>query len=160
MTSTGRARLTRWPARWGGLPMAVAPTLDRVCYYRSAFDRADPPRWRPSTGLPRWASRATLALTDVRVERLKDISEADIFAEGVRRIEMGPTWADRYALEPLTPADTLRSRSPSWVMPIAAFGAAWGRIYGTWGPKGWCANPWVVALTFTLTPHNIDKVTP
>lgn len=79
--------------------------------------------WRPSIHMPRWASRITLPLVSVRVERVQSISEADAIAEGLLRTDFG--WTDGRA-----GYDTVCARE--------AFRELWDSIYGTWG-----ANPWV-----------------
>lgn len=76
--------------------------------------------WRPSIHMPRWASRITLEITDVRVERLKSISEADARAEGVVAAS-GPFEAQ------------------------LAFYELWRSIYG-W--ESWDSNPWVWVIAF------------
>jgi hypothetical protein len=94
--------------------------------------------WRPSIHMPRWASRLTLIVTDVRVQRLQDISEADAVAEGVT---------------PINETNELRWEhySPHGV----SFRDLWSSLHG---PDAWAANPWVVALTFDVHRCNIDQM--
>jgi hypothetical protein len=92
-------------------------------YYRATEIAPDTLLWRPSIFMPRWASRITLEITDVRVERLQDISEADALAEGVTHSLSHP--AGRTAAE-----------NYSWL---------WDDINGE---GAWASNPWVWVLTF------------
>lgn len=101
--------------------------------------------WDPAGSgrfMPRWASRLTLAVTDVRVERLQDISEADAQAEGICRMDDGTwSWSE----------DT---KVVGWHTPRGAFDALWTSING---PAAWAENPWIVALTFTVHRQNVDQ---
>lgn len=124
---------------------------------------------RPSMFMPRWASRLTLTVTDVRVQRLQEISEADAIAEGV------PTdddYAGSFAKE------YCHHCGGSGVH--GAFGAGYGmtevdcaecetaklRFRNLWDSinagrgYGWDANPWVVVIGFTVEHGNIDRVQP
>jgi hypothetical protein len=89
-------------------------------------------RYRHARYMPRWASRLTLLVTDVRVERLQDISEADAIAEG---------W-------PNEPGAALRD-----AYPIGWYANLWNSLHG---PDAWDANPWVVAVTSAAQRGNID----
>lgn len=95
---------------------------------------------KPSIFMPRWASRITLRVTDVRVQRLHDISDADAIAEGIERSKEFP---DRY----LTPAG-------DYATPTVAYQRIWEAINGT---GSWDANPWVAAYTFTVEQANVDQ---
>lgn len=86
--------------------------------------------WKPSIHMPRAASRITLEITGVRVERLQDISEADALAEG--------TPAD------LLPMDVSRMPYPSSI-EVGRYAALWESING---PDSWAANPWVWVVDF------------
>lgn len=90
----------------------------------------------PSIHMPRWASRLTLTVTDVRVQRLQDISEEDAVAEGVDAISMEDV-----------PRQAAMSRRSD-------FGALWNSLHGA---GAWDANPWIIALTFTVQRGNIDS---
>lgn len=93
-------------------------------------------RWRPSIHMPRWASRINLEITGVRVERLQDISEVDVLAEGVQRWPLG------YRVE-ITGEPKHESRS--FDVAQHAYRWLWESING---PGSWDANPWVWVIEF------------
>jgi hypothetical protein len=130
-----------WPLR---LPYAPGDRLyvreshcviDYRCRYRADEERFEPKdfglRWRRSIHMPRWASRLTLTVTDVRVQRLQEISEADAVAEGYKQPPEGVI---------------------GWP-PVGWFADLWNSLHG---PGAWEANPWVAAYTFTVQRRNID----
>lgn len=85
-------------------------------------------RWRSPIHMPRWASRLTLTVTAVKVERLQDITKEDAIAEG--------------ALEASNEARV-------------AFSLLWDSIHGK---QSWEENPYVVAISFTAkTPAAPDS---
>lgn len=94
--------------------------------------------WWPSIHMPREFSRLTLTVTEVRVQRLQDISEEDAMAEGAMR------WGADFHGGGST-HQTAREN----------FASLWNSLHG---PEAWDANPWVVALAFTVQHGNIDKI--
>jgi len=103
--------------------------------------------WRPGIHMPRWASRITLAVTEVRVERLQDISEADAVAEGCFKGKAsGRVFANETAMH--LGGDQWRN-ARDWYADV------WDLINGE---GAWDKNPWVVAYSFTVLPKNIDEV--
>lgn len=99
-----------------------------------------PLRWRPSIHMPLWASRITLEITGVRVERLQDISESDAVAEGVFRKVGATSYGD--AVETVTGGQLIYA-DPSQARE--EFRRLWEHING---PESWAANPWVWVLDF------------
>ena len=98
------------------------------------FEQKGDRLWVREGNKPRAASRLTLIVTDVRVERLQDISEDDAIAEG---------------------ADLARADGRLDPTFRLAFSNLWNSIYG---PDAWEANPWVSAITFTVHDCNIDQM--
>jgi hypothetical protein len=85
-------------------------------------------RWKPSIHMPRAASRITLEITGVRVERLQDISGADALAEGIT-LHLNHRNKPRYNI----------------CGPVQTYRDLWEEING---PGSWEANPWVWAVSF------------
>jgi hypothetical protein len=113
--------------------------------YRATHEGDDPigNGWRPSIHMPRRASRVTLRVTGVRVERLQGISAADARAEGVE---------DRHGMWGTWNADgTLRCGGSH--DPREAFRCLWININGN---GSWGTNPWIAALTFSALKANVD----
>jgi len=100
-------------------------------------------RLRPSIHMPRWASRLTLTVTDVRVQRLHDISEADAIAEGCERLP--PLMVEGGKITCTSAEVTFRN----------GFRDIWNRRHG---PGAWDRNDWVAAITFDVTRANIDQI--
>jgi hypothetical protein len=94
--------------------------------------------------MPRWASRITLEVTGVRVERLQDISDDQAAAEGIHRVSIGSGYQDRFSAEPVTWADAVETNA-GHEDPSLAFRDLWESINGA---GSWAANPWVWAVEF------------
>jgi hypothetical protein len=117
---------------------------DRARHYAmfradEAGDPADPNnwhdygrRWRPSIFMPRWLSRITLEIADVRVQRVQAISSSEAKAEGVG----------------VSADDPLKGTGAMDAM--SRFASLWDAINGKRAP--WADNPWVWAITFRRLP--------
>lgn len=102
--------------------------------------------WKPSIHMPRWASRLTLEVTGVRVERLQDISEEDAKAEGVE-FDIDER---AYRVDGVKPPPTMPGSA--WIgftSARRAFKHLWESINGA---DSWDANPWVWAISFEVMP--------
>lgn len=102
----------------------------------------------PSIHMPRHLSRLTLLVTDVRVERLQEISEEDAKAEGAGLFVPGHGFISESELR----TDPGYS---NFLSPRLGFETIWSEIHGD---GTWAANPWVVALTFEVHKANIDTL--
>jgi hypothetical protein len=101
----------------------------------------------PPIHMPRWASRLTLTVTDVRVQLLQEISEADAIAEGCR-----PFFDENNPRQVPCPNGSTMEMMPLRG-PIDDFRNLWNSING---PDAWESNPWVAAYTFEVSRKNID----
>jgi hypothetical protein len=98
---------------------------------------------RSSMFMPRWASRITLEITGVRVERLQDISEADAIAEGV--LHWGANMNQAEAATAALFAAVSHCVTKSESVPIWLFHQLWESINGD---DSWKLNPWLWVVEF------------
>lgn len=119
-----------WETDWKtGKGYAISyPATDGIHEYLDADDNLSD-ACKPSIHMPRWASRITLEIASVRVERLNDISEADCIAEGCAG---GHGAIPGYAYA---------------ATPFEHYRALWESINGT---GSWDMNPWVFVVEFRM----------
>lgn len=131
------------------------PLRWRACY--SADGPLEHPtdghaRWRPSIHMPRWASRITLEVTGLRVQRLQDISEEDARAEGVQLHEGAPMCPCHGEEEDPGPhhlptcAWRDKDFDPTGSPYRDEFAILWNTINGKRAP--WASNPWAWVVEF------------
>ena len=108
--------------------------LGHCCYRADPGHEHDGITWKPSIHMPRGASRITLEITGVSVERLQDVNGNDAIAEGLVDLGIdGARWHwERYAKQ-------------GYFAPWRAFKALWESINDE---GSWDANPWVWAISF------------
>ena len=104
-------------------------------------------RHRAARHMSRWASRLTLLVTDVRVQRLQEISEDDARAEGIEPLKSGRGYYD-----PTMSHGAVRA-GHYFTYAKTAFETLWNSIHG---PDAWAENPWVAAISFDVKHGNID----
>lgn len=156
------------PVRWVSMAPAVTGLQDVHCPYGQPGDRlwvrethmdlgacylyradasaeseralvAPGQRWRPAIHMPRAASRITLEVTGVRVERLQDISYEDALAEGC------PNFAPAVDEEARRDGETGDECARRLRWPQRHYATLWQQINGT---GSWDANPWVWVVQF------------
>lgn len=122
---------------------------------RKPWRKEDTVKWRPSIHMPRWASRITLRVTAVKVERLQDISEADAKAEGIyyeaptkEDYDWYETFCEENGGDPTAPMDGVwkcegvKGWGPT---PQLMYRLVWESINGE---DSWDSNPFVVDYIF------------
>lgn len=139
-----RADNDRWYPEFTGRDEGAGPSFDydahpgpKWCHWIADVEARGP--WASPIHMPRWASRLTLTVTEVKVERLQDISEADARAEGIEpHIRGGWNWRECAAED---------EDQSAFQTAAFAFEDLWDSIHG---PGAWLLNPWVAAVRFTV----------
>lgn len=112
-------------------------TTEKVDYYWKQMDKG---RYIPSIHMPKEAARIWLEVTDVRAERLQDISEQQAIAEGIEK-RRGSTSSTKFDYK------HYRYDHSYDVSAEVSFRTLWEKING---PETWNANPWVWVVSFKV----------
>lgn len=107
----------------------------------------------PSIHMPRWASRLWLEVTDVRVQRIAEISEDDARAEGIQ------SYRPDHSVATFHHHTVPEHRNYGFINARRAFEDLWDSLHTKPG-ETWADNPWIVAVSFTVHPGNIDRREP
>lgn len=132
-------RETWMPETEGGIPTGgyIYRATDRP-----ESDNGDPLKWTPSIFMPRKASRITLEITGVKLERLQDISEEAAKAEGIGHgFMMNAGWPDYQHVNPQGVCELTQDT------PKMSFASLWDSLNAKRG-YGWDVNPMVRCITF------------
>lgn len=147
-----------------GMDVVVQRALNEIEYMADYRGHATPDgfpaedcnfigRWRPSIHMPRWASRITMPVTEVRVQRLQDITTDDIVAEGAKE----PFSMDTAAFPGPAAKDAWEEKAHyAWVDLWDSINAGRKDKDKNILPYAWDDNPWVVAVSFDVHKGNID----
>lgn len=120
------------PKSFSGIPAESAKGHYMYFYYK-ADGEIENALWRPSIHMPKEAARIWLEVTDVRAERVQEITDEDAMAEGIESLY--GAWRDYKEVG-------------TWhTSPRASFSTLWDSIYQKQG-HGWGANPWVWVYEF------------
>lgn len=133
-------------------------TVHHVQDNAGLLEEKDFGKWKPSIFMPRWASRITLEITDIQVQRIQDISEEDAIAEGIEMEVVDQTvrlkdYSNKVADEKFD-GQWFQSWSSDYdnyidddIICRESFHTLWDSINAKRG-YAWESNPWVYAISF------------
>lgn len=126
-------------------PAAAQDAMSRMegVYFKATEVEPQLFKWRPSIHMPRWASRITLEITSVRVERLQEITANDVIEEGINPIA-------RMGGIPMC-----KNKKGQYCTAREAFIDLWDTINGKTRP--WLSDPWVWVIEFKRQEGDHDS---
>lgn len=114
--------------------------------------------WKPSIHIPRWASRLTLEITNIRVENLQAISNEDAEAEGFTCMTKDGCVTYKFGIPDYDGMPGTENSGWEWkdwqIEARQAYKKLWESINGS---ESWDANPWVWVIEFIVHKQNVDE---